>query len=947
MDRSRWWPRTLIGLGLLLGAALAPAAPPLTVLIDTSGSMADHDPRRHALHLPKVLARALPALATELVVVTADGTACTADAAAILRRDPAAPAAFDTALEAVGYADENRFAAPLAWLRATLTPAGQAALPGREVLLIADAAGQRRADRRAAVDFEIARRVTAAGGRHSDVDVRVSLLWNTRDDLDLFVTAPSGEVIYFGNAGSACGGRLDVDRNYRHTTREPVENVRWPRGRAPAGQYRVRVRNYAFKEPTRAPVPFTVEIETGGEVSTHRGIISPRGETGAASEIAVAEFRFDRTPPPPPADATAIDAALAASDRALHPAAAGCANPLGDLRALHAGGVRLTAITPGAATSPFADARVLAATRPLRSQADLVATVAAVAARHGRPGLAHDSGSGRVRLEVPPHIGRLWLLISADTDLAGLRPAADNPPAAAVRLESTPARTTHLDGTGASGVRLLELEHPAPGTWTFTTGHAGVAVGWLSEHIPALAVRMEPAAPLYRDRPGTVRFMVIDPARGAPPDAPGPLALSAELDGVPLALTADGPGRWSAELTPTATSAVITRLDYAAGRREQRLPLPVTAAAWRFEPTLPARHRRDRPLLLGGQLHPLPDAPAGAAPPAVLIARLDDGTRLELRDDGTGDGRYSAHWTPNSSGPRTLAFSGQGGAPMVPASGRIEVIDWAELAGPARLDFGPIASREQRGVALDLGPSRIHGPLELIIRLTGSDGRLPLALSTATASIPLLPDVPVRLPVGSDDLHRALAHWALTLTAPRCPPASANLGGLIIETGADGPDQRLVIALAAQPQPRPWFICLLPLLLGLLLLALLLAIAWGFISPARFPRNLGVVLSPEEDLDEGFFQLLRARRGTGAGFYRDARACIGADFRIGGRRQGAVACLIAGRPRPRLRVLPGQVLERRDLAGDWQPLDSGEQPLRLGETYRTASGNLYLEFRTL
>jgi hypothetical protein len=160
-------------------------------------------------------------------------------------------------------------------------------------------------DRKADIDAEIRKRVLAAGGQYDDVDVRVSLIWDNRNDLDLHVTCPSGEKIFFGHKHSACGGALDVDRNVRGETDTPVENVRWSKGTAPTGTYRVMVQNYAFHEQDHAPTPFRVEIEVDGELHYHEGTSAPNGETRAASNLQVASFAFD---PAPAGDAATYDA---------------------------------------------------------------------------------------------------------------------------------------------------------------------------------------------------------------------------------------------------------------------------------------------------------------------------------------------------------------------------------------------------------------------------------------------------------------------------------------------------------------------------------------------------------------------------------------------------------------------------------------------------------------
>ncbi len=149
------------------------------------------------------------------------------------------------------------------------------------------------AERKENIDAEIKARVTSAGGMYEGVDVRASLLWDNRNDLDLHVIAPSGDHIYYGNKRSSCGGWLDVDMNVGGETTKPVENVRWPKGQAPAGRYKVYVQNFRFHEPKAEPTRFKVEIEVAGEIKHIEGEISPSGQTKDASNVVVASFDYD------------------------------------------------------------------------------------------------------------------------------------------------------------------------------------------------------------------------------------------------------------------------------------------------------------------------------------------------------------------------------------------------------------------------------------------------------------------------------------------------------------------------------------------------------------------------------------------------------------------------------------------------------------------------------
>jgi len=151
-------------------------------------------------------------------------------------------------------------------------------------------------ERKSNIDAEIKSRVTKAGGQYDGVDVRASLLWDNRNDLDLHVVAPSGFHIFYGAKQSDCGGWLDVDMNVGGNTTKPVENVRWSKGTAPTGRYKVYVQNFRFHEPGAEPTRFKVELEIGGRVTHHEGVISPNGQTSDASNFVVAEFDYAPAP---------------------------------------------------------------------------------------------------------------------------------------------------------------------------------------------------------------------------------------------------------------------------------------------------------------------------------------------------------------------------------------------------------------------------------------------------------------------------------------------------------------------------------------------------------------------------------------------------------------------------------------------------------------------------
>ncbi len=106
--------------------------------------------------------------------------------------------------------------------------------------------------------------------------VQISLLWNNWNDLDLHVITPSGEHIFHDNRKSACGGELDLDMNFKPTSKTPVENVVWTKT-PPSGTYRVGVRHYKIqhKNSILSKIPiisnFILKNETDFKVSVTIG----------------------------------------------------------------------------------------------------------------------------------------------------------------------------------------------------------------------------------------------------------------------------------------------------------------------------------------------------------------------------------------------------------------------------------------------------------------------------------------------------------------------------------------------------------------------------------------------------------------------------------------------------------------------------------------------------
>lgn len=110
-------------------------------------------------------------------------------------------------------------------------------------------------------------------------DVQVTLRWGSTDDLDLAVSDPVGETISYTSPSSSSGGQLDVDAHAGCAGGPGVENVFWPEGRAPPGEYVVAVTYFSTCDGGSASASFTVTVNVDGRPPETIGGTVTSGET--------------------------------------------------------------------------------------------------------------------------------------------------------------------------------------------------------------------------------------------------------------------------------------------------------------------------------------------------------------------------------------------------------------------------------------------------------------------------------------------------------------------------------------------------------------------------------------------------------------------------------------------------------------------------------------------
>jgi len=123
----------------------------------------------------------------------------------------------------------------------------------------------------------------------ADADIAVTVRWTGASDVDLHVTDPNGNEVYYANESTAEGGRLDLDSNAGCSIDNVnQETISWPKDAAPDGDYTIVVDYFADCGQPSAPWSLTLDVK-GRSAETFTGTFD--GPSGTQSTT-VTTFAF-------------------------------------------------------------------------------------------------------------------------------------------------------------------------------------------------------------------------------------------------------------------------------------------------------------------------------------------------------------------------------------------------------------------------------------------------------------------------------------------------------------------------------------------------------------------------------------------------------------------------------------------------------------------------------
>ncbi len=555
----------------------------------------------------------------------------------------------------------------------------------------------------------------------------------------------------------------------------------------------------------------------------------------------------------------------------------------------------------GYADDGFANNPAIQFREDVQDSAKLIGAVAQVYQRFlGSKQVQVGRVSGEITVQIAPHVKDAYLVVAADSPLGMIRAGLGNPAADRIDLDyrgggQTRAVGRYQNPQGPSGVdndlrgyRIVHLVNPTPGSYSFTPP-PGTTGGWMLLQDYALDLRMiSQKAPSDSTTP--VQFEIIDQRTGQRvTDAPtlSGLRLDGKIESSIVSLTNNGSGIFAADHHFGAEGRVPVQMRLRTGSIDKTYN--VTIEVTKNAPPPPA------PVPAPQQPQPAQQAPL--APPPLPP-------------------------------PPNLANAGD-----------------IEFGQPAPVGFGRLTSESAAQISIEFMGGRVANDVEVLVSTDLNKRQAQMEIQTRDGWRPIsATPLPMPLAAGSP------MQFPLRMHVGGCPQgcsASETHHVSFVVHRADGVDQRAEVPIQVEIVPEKWYICWRRELLTLLALIAAGILAHGFLSPFRFPSRAGVQMSPAEDLTEGFFFPLRAAKGSGPGFYRDAVLYLTEDFRVTGQKRGAFARLHARKSQISIRPVNGRPVLRQQADGSWEPLNASQDATaRAGVTFRNDGQTLYFEVRT-
>lgn len=255
------------------------------------------------------------------------------------------------------------------------------------------------------------------------------------------------------------------------------------------------------------------------------------------------------------------------------------------------------------------------------------------------------------------------------------------------------------------------------------------------------------------------------------------------------------------------------------------------------------------------------------------------------------------------------------------------------------ISFDSIQGNAQAESLLDLSQSAIKGRLTAYLESTFTVQGAKLQIQTEKG----WQNLPTEVLLQQGDLLQ----FPLRIKTSSCPNSVNPQDNYLLKITAQNEQQdnfTMDAALEITIQKHSILYCLLIYLILASIILLVLFIIYGIVSPINFSKNIGLIISPEEDINEGFFYRIRDQRGSKSGFYKNACIYLASDYRLIHKATNSIAKITAAQGFLYIQATNAGIL-KQTLVGDWEDIGNKKVKVRLGVLYKDQAETIFFEFR--
>jgi len=565
--------------------------------------------------------------------------------------------------------------------------------------------------------------------------------------------------------------------------------------------------------------------------------------------------------------------------------------------------------------------------------------------------------TNEIKVTIAPYVQQAFLVVAADGQFDGIRPANPNQPASAINSNYATGITQGLDGVSRV-YHILELKDPSEGEWRFHIDNLKSKAGWMLLQDSAVGLKVvSKVFPKNVDVPLEVE--IIDKRTGliiTDPRILEDIKTSLKLGDEDIPLYDDGThgdkvagdGKMTGMVKFKDNNEISIKLDNQELSKIKHQKIKLVDGKWDFNIKTPLKTKIKKTILLSVKLKSIGDIRGLKLPKYISVSGIP--RLLQLNDQGkngdkvANDKIYSVQWTPQKNQTYNLTYSPHSSAFIQSQKNqKIQILGTFNFKNIPPLIFKPIKSNTIQVQQLNLATAKIKGRIEGKLSHNYKADHTKLEIKINQHWVSFDKEILVQLN------ENVTSIWSVRISVLDCPEQVlfTELFNIKLKVQTIQGEQIYKIPLKIKVIPDYWLHCWWQVLTFLTAILLTLIYIHGIMVSSDFSIYLVLIIgAEEEDLEDGLSINISRTKGAKRHFHQDAKVYLHYDYSLKKQAKGALLRLRAHQGVTLLFPMHNNIIERLNANMEWETCLEKEVSMVQNTIYKNSSGNLFFKLVT-